>query len=129
VGLEKSLSPLLAGFVLNNKNGFTLIEILVAVTLFLLATVSFTFVLQSAKTSANTTEVKQQAIYAVQATYEQLKLVPFNQLKNFDGLTFWQKQGKIEVKNLLADLLTVKIELAWHPQKNPIKLHSLRSKY
>lgn len=112
-----------------NKKGFTLVELLVAASLFLIATLAFGYLLNMGLTSLATASRLNQAAYSLQAKAEEIRLLPFNQLAGLNGQTFSGGQGRISVTTVLADLVSIKLELRWDPAKSPLRLYTLRSKY
>ena len=109
-----------------NRKGFTLVEILVATALFLLAISTFSYLLKSAKESILNARKLSQALYQVQAKMEELRGTPF---ENLVSTTFAENRGRVVVTPALADMVSISVELEWNPKKLPIKLYSLRSKY
>ena len=113
---------------MNNK-GFTLVELVVAISLFLVATVAFGSLLKlgagTVKTSGHLTE----AVYSLQAKMEEIKARPFNNLAPLNGSTFNGGKGKISITTVLADLVKIELELKWDPHKLPLKTCTLRSSY
>ncbi|MBU0671600.1 MAG: type II secretion system GspH family protein [Candidatus Margulisbacteria bacterium] len=112
-----------------NKRGFTLIELIVATSLFLIAVASFSQLLKIAASSITAAERLNLATYEIQAEMEELRSLTFNQLYAQSGRSFAQGKGKIQVSPVLADLVRVELVLNWHPQKVPFNLSALRSKY
>ena len=112
-----------------NKQGFTLVELLILAVLFLIATVSFGSVLGAAKTSAMSAEKLTQAVYCIQSETEEIRLLAFDQLSSLNGKSFAQGAGKIYVTSVLADLASIRLELTWDPKKSPLITNTLRSKY
>ena len=112
-----------------NKHGFTLIELLIASTLFLTAVLSFGYLLNNGKLTVASAARLNQAVYTLQAEAEKIKTYSFAQLLYLNGRTFAQGQGKTRVVSALADLVSIELELSWDPNKVPLKLHTLRSKY
>ncbi len=112
-----------------SKKGFTLIELLMATTLFLLASLTFGYVLKMEKGAGATALRLNQAIYTLQAEMEATKALSFEALAAFNGETFAQEQGKVLVTPVQTDLAKIRLELAWDPKKDPLPLETLRSKY
>ena len=112
-----------------NKHGFTLIELLIASALFLIAVLSFGYLLNNGKLTIASATRLNQAAYTLQAEAEKIKAYSFEQLPYLNNRTFAQGQGKIKVVSALADLVSLELELNWAPNKVPLKLHTLRSKY
>ena len=112
-----------------NRKGFTLVEILVAASLFLTAVVAFSFLLNNTTKTMGDAKVLNQAVYTLQAKREEIMAVPFDELFSLNGSAFAQGNGKIHITPALADLVKTKLVLFWHPQKAPLRLYTLRSKY
>lgn len=112
-----------------NKKGFTLVELLVAASLFLVATFAFGYFLKIGMDSIESATRLNQAAYALQAEMEEIRALPFEQLAALNGMAFAQGRGELSVTPVLADLVGLKLELEWDPKKSPLELSSLRSKY
>jgi prepilin-type N-terminal cleavage/methylation domain-containing protein len=112
-----------------NKKGFTLVELLVAAGLFLVATFAFGHLLKIGLDSIESAARLNQATYALQAEMEEIRTLPFEQLAALNGRAFAEGLGEIFVTPVLADLVSVKLELEWDPKKSPLILYTLRSNY
>lgn len=112
-----------------NKQGFTLVELLVAGTIFIIATSAFTYGLRVCLSNYKSASALNKAIYTLQSETEKIKTVPFAQLIKIKGKTFAAGKGKVSVSALLPDLLKIKIELAWLDNKDPLEVYTLRSQY
>lgn len=112
-----------------NRRGFTLVELLLAASLFLVATTAFGYLLRVGKTAVGSASKFNQSVYAIQARMEEVKRLPFDQLISLDGSTFAQGMGKVSAIPLSADLVSIQLELKWAPKKIPLNLYTLRSKY
>ncbi|MEE8637993.1 MAG: prepilin-type N-terminal cleavage/methylation domain-containing protein [Candidatus Margulisiibacteriota bacterium] len=112
-----------------NRKGFTLVELLVAASLFLVATSAFGYLLKTGLVSIETASRLNQAAYELQAKMEEIRPLPFNQLAALNGSAFAQDRGEVSVTPVLADLVRIKLELEWDPKKTSLKLYTLRSKY
>jgi prepilin-type N-terminal cleavage/methylation domain-containing protein len=112
-----------------NRKGFTLVELLVAASLFLTAVVAFSYLLKTSIKTAGEAKVFNQAVYALQAKKEELMGVSFESLALLDGAAFARGAGKIYITPALADLVNIKLVLFWAPKKAPLRLNTLRSKY
>lgn len=112
-----------------SKKGFTLVELLVAASIFLLATLAFGYLLKTALISIDSASRLNQAAFILQEKMEEMKPLAFDQLAALNGDTFAEGLGKITVTPVLADLVRIKIELDWDPKRIPLKIFTLRSKY
>lgn len=112
-----------------NKKGFTLVELLVAATIFLVATFAFAYLLKIGMASVQNTSRFNHATYSLVTQAEEIKSLPFSSLASLNGRSFAQGDGKISVVPALADLLKIELELAWDPNKVPLKVTTLRSSY
>jgi prepilin-type N-terminal cleavage/methylation domain-containing protein len=112
-----------------NKKGFTLVELLVAASLFLSAAVAFSYFLKATIKTAARAKDYNLAVHALQAKKEELLGVAFQNLIALNGSSFADGAGKIFVTPALADLVNVKLVLSWDTKKAPLRLYTLRSKY
>lgn len=112
-----------------NKKGFTLVELLTAASIFLVATLAFGYLLKTALVSIDSASRLNRAAFTLQAKMEEIRPLPFNQLGALNGSTFAESLGKVSVTPVLADLVRIKIELEWDPKRVPLKIYTLRSKY
>lgn len=112
-----------------NRKGFTLVELLVAASLFLTAVVAFSYLLKTGIKTISDAKVLNQAVYTLQAKGEEIMATPFEDLASLNGSAFAQGAGKIYIAPALVDLTSAKLVLFWHPQKSPLRLYTLRSKY
>ena len=106
-----------------NNRGFTLVEVLIALAVFIIAlgvsVYLFRSTLAGIKKSYKLTEIS----FTIQAKMEELRSMHFEDLSSLSGAEFADGKGKITVIPMQADLLTIAIELP------PIELHTMRSKY
>jgi prepilin-type N-terminal cleavage/methylation domain-containing protein len=112
-----------------SKKGFTLVELLIAASIFLIATFAFAYLLKLGMASAQNTFQLNQARYTLQTQAEKLRSLPFSSLASFNGQSFAQGKGKISVIPAVTDLLKIELELEWDPNKVPLKITTLRSSY
>jgi prepilin-type N-terminal cleavage/methylation domain-containing protein len=112
-----------------NKHGFTLVELLVAALIFLIATVAFGFALNTGKNSIESAARLSRATYLLQSKMEEIRALPFSVILPLNGRSFAGGKGKISVTPALADLASIKLELDWDSGKLPLKFYSLKSKY
>ena len=76
-----------------------------------------------------TTDQLNEAIYILQSEMEEIRSMPFSDLASLNAKTFAEEQGVICTTLVLADLIEIKLELAWDPKKATLQLHTLRSNY
>lgn len=112
-----------------NRQGVTLIGLLVAAALFLAAVAGFGYVLKIGSISVDSALSLNQAVYTIQSKMEEIGPLPFDQFALLDGNLFAQGAGKVTVTPILADLIKIQLELNWNPDKIPLRLYTLRSKY
>jgi prepilin-type N-terminal cleavage/methylation domain-containing protein len=112
-----------------NRKGFTLVELLVASSLFLLATLTFSYLLKTGISSVESAARLKQATYTLQSRAEEIRALSFSDLPSLDGTTFAQGRGNISVTPALADLVKIELELEWDPNKIPLRISTLRSNY
>jgi len=114
--------------VLNNK-GFTLVELLVVSTIFLVSVIAFTAGARVCLSSVKAASQLNKTVYVLQGEMERIKTIPFAQLIKLNGQTFAASQGKVATSSLLPDLVSIKVELKYSPNKNLLEIYTLRSKY
>lgn len=112
-----------------NKRGFTLVEVLLASAIFVIAVSTFGYLLNQAQNSVSTIDDLSRALYIARSKVEEIRNIPFDQLLVLNGSTFFEGKGKILIVPVLADLTRIQVELKWNPNRTPIRIHSLRSKY
>jgi hypothetical protein len=106
-----------------------LVELLIASGLFLLAVAGFGYLLKAGTNSVESATRLNRAVYALQAKTEELRATPFEELLALNGSGFGDGSGTVSVAPVLADLVSIKLELEWDPQKTHLNLYALRSKY
>ena len=114
---------------MNNRPGFTLIEILTAFAVLLTMTISLHLLLMGGKNTLTSAYNQRQALYIAQNEMEKLLVVPFSELPNYDSKIFANGKGHISIKSVFSDLYQIKIELTWSTAKKPISFITLRSNY
>jgi Tfp pilus assembly protein PilV len=107
---------------LNNKNGFTLVEILVAATLLITVLSAFSLLIKQAKESALYTRKYTGGIYQLRSQMERIRGSDINELQSMNGASFADGAGKIWVRQLSNDLISVDLELKWAPGRPGIHL-------
>lgn len=98
-------------------------------SLFLVAVASFGYLLKIGTTTIHSALSLNRAAYLLQTKMEEMRSLPFNHLSSQDGSFFAQGAGRVSVTAVLADLLSIQLVLEWDPDKTPLKIYSLRSKY
>jgi len=111
------------------REGFTLVEIILAVSLFVLIISTFGFLLRRAGDAIASVDGLSHALYAARSEMEEIRQISFDKLLTLNGSVFCGGRGKILVIPVLADLLRIELELKWNPKRPAIRLYSLRSKY
>ncbi len=111
------------------KKGFTLVEVLLAGAILVLAASSSFILLRALSQGILNSSELTKSVYSATAKLEELKTVDFDSLSYQDGKDFSQGKGKIEVKDVLPDLKEINITYTWHPKRTPIEIYTLRSKY
>ena len=112
-----------------SKKGFTLLELLVASAIFLVAALTLAYLLKVGMASVQNTFRLNQAVYALQAQAEEIRSRSFEAVAELNGGSFASGKGKISVIPAVTDLLKVELELEWAPGKVPLKITTLRSRY
>jgi Tfp pilus assembly protein PilV len=114
---------------LNNRNGFLLIELLIAGLLFIIALSAFTLLLKTGAKSIEALSHCQAARQTITAKMEALHILPFNQLAAENGKTFSDGKGEITAIPVTNDLFQLSIKLKWDSSKPPLEVQTLRSAY
>jgi prepilin-type N-terminal cleavage/methylation domain-containing protein len=111
------------------KKGFTLIEIMVTLSILLILSVSFlTLGRAGIKLSAAAFE-RFTAINTCQSKMEALLSLPFSDLLLENGKSFDSGRGLVKVLKLSPDLAELSIEHITSKDKPKLILHTLRSAY
>jgi prepilin-type N-terminal cleavage/methylation domain-containing protein len=112
-----------------NKRGFTLVELLVAASIFLVATLAFGSLLKIGMSSIRAARDLNRAAYTLQAKMEEIQETPFAELPGLNGSSFANGKGRISVSPVLADLVRIRLELSWDPDRTSLHIYTLRSSY
>lgn len=112
-----------------NKRGFTLVELLVAASIFLVSTLAFGSLLKMSLASIHSASELNRAAYMLQTKTEEIQAIPFAELSGLNGASFANGKGKISVSPVLADLVRIRLELKWDPDRTPLYIYTLRSSY
>jgi len=104
-----------------NRQGATLVEVLIAGTLLVALVAGFGYLLKFSLNYLATANNFSRAIYAARSTMEEIHRLPFDKVSKMAS-------PKIKIAPLSADLLGVAVEIAWHPKRTPVRLYSLRGK-
>jgi len=101
----------------------------VVACLFVVAVAGFGYLLKIGTTTIHSGLNLNRAAYVLQAKMEEMRSLPFQHLASQDGSFFAQGAGRVSVTAVLADLLSIQLTLDLDPDKAPLKIYSLRSKY
>jgi len=112
-----------------NRKGLLLVELLVAISIFVISSLAFTYILKSGAATANSSAELTRAVYFLQAEIENIRATPVEMLATLNGQDFANGNGKIRVASILSDLLQIELKLSWDPKRLPLKAVTLRSKY
>ena len=113
---------------LGNK-GFTLIEVIIASSILIVAAFSSFFLISSLASGAINSINATSSLYIALGKMEELRSFEFDSLAPLDGTTFNNMAGKIFVQKIQPDLLKLQLTYKWNASKAPIELYSKRSKY
>jgi Tfp pilus assembly protein PilV len=108
-----------------NKSGFTLIEVLLAAGLLVLALASFSYLTVNANRCLARTESLSRAAIMLQSRMEELKALPLCDLSALDQNIFAAGRGKVLITPLSSDLVMIEL-VSLQPK---LQLFTLRSKY
>lgn len=112
-----------------NRSGFSLVGLLVAAALFVAAVAGFNYLLRAGSGSIKTASRLSQAVCLAQSKMETFRGYDFDRLPHLNNRLFADGRGKISVTPILADLLSLELELQWDEKKLPVKMVTLRSRY
>ena len=107
---------------MNSKNGFTLVEILIAAALMMIGISAFSLLIKQTKEAALQTKKYTGGIYQLRSQMERMRKAAFSELQNMNGAPFASGTGKIWVRQLSNDLISVDLELKWDPDRPCIHL-------
>lgn len=106
-----------------NNRGFTLVEVLIALAVFIIALGVSVYLFRSTLVGIKRSYELTETSFTIQAKMEELRSMPFEDLSSLSGAEFADGKGKITVVPVQSDLLKLSIELP------PIELHTMRSRY
>lgn len=112
---------------MNNRRGFTLIEMLTAFALLFCISIGLTYLLKNGKSAILSAAKQRQAVYAAQSMLEKLEEAPFADLSSFNELFFSDGSGKVMINPVATNLVQITLELKWSANKKPLRLTTLRS--
>ena len=113
---------------MSDRRCFTLIELIISMTLFAAILSAFGFVMKSGFNSILSLKNKTQAAFLLQAKMEEIRSAPFNSLPSLHGKIF-AGGGNISIFPLSSDLAAVTVELKWAERKPALRYYTLRSPY
>ena len=111
------------------NRGFTLIELMASIAIFLCIIAAFNFLMKTGKTAMATAEQQKQAAYLAIAKMEELRAISCLELSARNGEIFAGGKGRVLINPTASDLLQAAVEINWAENKNPIQLITLRSMY
>jgi prepilin-type N-terminal cleavage/methylation domain-containing protein len=111
-----------------NKKGFTLVEVLIAAAIFLSAVALAGYTYRMMKIAVVQGKERSLSLYAARAEMETLSRLPFDELISFNGNTFASGKGRIEIAALAPDIMSIGLELKWHPARPAVSLVTLKGK-
>ena len=106
-----------------SKRGFTLVEVLVALAVLMIALGVSVYLFKSALAGIKRSYELTDTYFKAQAEAEELRGVPFDSLLSLSGTRFADGKGKIAVTPVQSDLLEITLEIP------PYKLTTMRSRY
>jgi len=112
---------------LNNRRGFTLIEMLTAFALLICISMGLNYLLKSGKSAISSASKQRQAVYAAQSKMEEIAAVPYSSLAAFNENSFADGKGRISINSVASNLMRITLEMQWSANKRPLRLSTLRS--
>ena len=111
------------------KKGFTLIEIMVSLSILLVLSVSFLTLGRAGIRLCSAAQDRFVAVNSCQSKMEALIALPFAELPSEDGKSFDSGRGLVKVLKLSPDLLELSVEHLYSKEKPKLVLYTLRSAY
>ena len=108
-----------------NRSGFTLIEVLLAAGLLVLALASFAYLTVNSNRCLVRAENLSRAANMLQSKMEELRSLPFCNLPALDQNVFGTGGGKVLLTPLSSDLIMIELVSL----QSKLQLYTLRSKY
>lgn len=118
---------------MNTQNGwvrdhhaFTLIEVLISISLLVVITVSFSYLFSLGAKNIKSSREFAAALNEAQAQMEIMRATKYENLtsKLFDG-----NRGIVQIIPRTADLMEIRLQYTYSDNQKPIVLYALRSKY
>ncbi|MDI6731375.1 MAG: type II secretion system protein [Candidatus Margulisbacteria bacterium] len=111
------------------NRGFTLIELIASIAVFLCIITAFNYLMKTGKSAMAAAEQQKQAVYLAIVKMEELRGESFAVISAQNGAAFADGKGKISISPIAIDLLQVQVDIKWAEEKNLIQLITLRSAY
>lgn len=111
-----------------NKNGFTLIEVLTAGAIFILALSFFSLTFKAGSNYFMFAKERIRGMLEARSEMESLKQASFDQLSSFNMLNFANGKGEVTVQTLSADILLINLKYRWRWNRPPIELDALKGR-
>jgi len=105
------------------KKAFTLIEIIAAAAILLVAVSTTAYLFQLSVAMLKTADMREQAALAAISQMEELSLIP---AKDIVASSFAEGQGKVNVSMVTPQLKSIEVECLWREGKPPIKFLTQR---
>ncbi|PIS31503.1 hypothetical protein COT42_00980 [Candidatus Saganbacteria bacterium CG08_land_8_20_14_0_20_45_16] len=112
-----------------NKPGFTLVEVLLALSLLLVGATSLSFLLRASQINLASAAKLSLALDQIASQAEILAATPFDQIIAKTNQTFANDCGLIKVVPMQSDLVQIQLSLKWDKEHPLLELETLRSKY
>ena len=106
-----------------SKKGFTLVEVLVALAVFMIALGVSVYLFKSALAGIKRSYELTDTYFKAQAEAEELRAMSFGSILSLSGARFADGKGKIIIFPVQSDLLEISLEIP------PYKLTTMRSRY
>ena len=112
-----------------NKPGFTLVEVLLALSLLLVGATSLSFLLRASQINLASAAKLSLALDQIASQAEILAATPFDQIIAKTNQTFANDCGLIKVVPMQSDLVQIQLSLKWDKEHPLLELETLRSKF
>lgn len=108
------------------KKAFTLIEVLISISLLVVITVSFLYLFNI---GSKTIQSSQEFAAALNEAQAQMEIMRATKYENLTSKLFYGNRGIIQIIPRTADLVEIRLQYTYSDSKKPIVLYALRSKY
>lgn len=114
---------------IKGRHGFTLIEVLMASSVFVIFSASAFFLLTSVMNNSRSSAELTKALFASEAKMDEIRALDFESLAGINGQIFSSGRGAVEIKDISPELKQIKVDYNWKQGRKPLVFYTLRSIY